>query len=437
LDEHGGELEERPAQPGTGPKPAHPLEGVTIVELGYFYAMPYGVTMAAGLGARVIKVEGLAGDPMRTSFGAAETGAAKTMEGKESLAVDLQAEEGRRIVRELVAKADVFVNGFRPGVAERLGLGDDDIRAINPRLVYVHAAGYGTDGPLADRAIYAQVAQAVAGSIARFAGQWLDPTFTKTLSTLEAQVVVLPRLRGVIDGDSNAALAVLSSVLLGVYAQRRTGTGQYLSTTMIGGNALSYADDFVRYEGKPDLPVPDDDKHGLHALYRLYRAGAGWVFLAAPRQVEWEALATGLDQRALLTDERFVDAERRATNDEALATLLGENFATRPAAEWEALLAPHGVACVEVFLASHSEFTCTDKVLRESGLVVEVDHPYFGPIVRHAPIVTLSETPARIAPGCMAGQHTEAILTELRYTTDQIAALHEAGTVGIWSGERF
>jgi len=437
LDEHAGDLEARPAPPGTGTTPAHPLEGVTIVELGYFYAMPYGVTMAAGLGARVIKVEGLTGDPMRTSFGAAETGAAKTMEGKEGLAVDLRADEGRQIVRELAAKADVFVNGFRPGVAERLGLGYDELRAVNPPLVYVHAAGYGTDGPLAERPIYAQVAQAVAGSIARFAGQWLDPSFTKALTTMEAQVVVLPRLRGVVDGDSNAALAVLSSVLLGVYAQRRTGSGQHLSTTMIGGNALSYADDFVRYGGKPDLPVPDEDKHGLHALYRLYRASSGWVFVAAPRQAEWEALATGLDRGELLTDGRFVDAEQRAANDEELTAVLTKLFATRPAGDWEALLAPQGVACVEVFLASHSEFTCTDKVLRESGLVVEVEHPYFGPILRHAPIVTLSDTPARIAPGCMVGQHTEAILTELGYTTEQVADLHAAGTVGIWSGERF
>ncbi len=253
IDDHAGDLAPLPPRPPTGATaPRHALEGVTIVELGYFYAMPYGVTMAGALGARVIKLEGAGGDPMRSAFGAADVGGEKTMQGKESLAVDLQTPEGRKIVQEAVATADMFVNGFRSGVAERMGLDYATLSKLNPRLVYVHTAGYGIDGPLAARPIYAQVAQAVAGSIGRYGGRWLDPDFTKTLSWIEAQIVVLPRLRGAVDGDSNAALAVLTSILLALYDQRRTGTGQFLSTTMIGGNALAYADDFVRYEGKPD-----------------------------------------------------------------------------------------------------------------------------------------------------------------------------------------
>ena len=264
------------------------------MELGYFYAMPYGVTMTGALGARVIKLEGATGDPMRSAFGAAEVGAAKTMEGKESLAVDLQTPEGQKIVQEAATRADMFVNGFRSGVAERMGLDYATLKKLNPRLVYVHAAGYGVDGPFAHRPIYAQVAQAVAGSIGRYGGRWLDPEFTKSLSWIEAQIVVLPRLRGIVDGDSNAALAVLSSILLALYDQRRTGTGQFVSTTMIGGNALAYADDFVRYEGKPVLATPDEENHGLHALYRLYRAERGWVFLACTAS----ARMGGLDHRA-------------------------------------------------------------------------------------------------------------------------------------------
>ena len=151
LDEHGDDFagagpldHRRPA-----PAPAHALDGVTIVELGYFYAMPYGVTMAGALGARVIKLEGAAGDPMRSAFGAPDVGGAKTMEGKESLAVDLQTPEGQKIVQEAAARADMFVNGFRSGVAERMGLDYATLSKLNPRLVYVHAAGYGVDGPLA------------------------------------------------------------------------------------------------------------------------------------------------------------------------------------------------------------------------------------------------------------------------------------------------
>jgi crotonobetainyl-CoA:carnitine CoA-transferase CaiB-like acyl-CoA transferase len=351
------------------------------------------------------------------------------MQGKESFAVDLQSPDGRRIVQELVERADMFVNGFRTGVAERMGLDYATLAQRNPRLVYVHAAGYGIDGPLAHRPIYAQVAQAVAGSIGRYGGRWLDPEFTRTLSTVEAQIVVLPRLRGIVDGDSNAALAVLSSILLALYDQRRTGKGQFLSTTMIGGNALAYADDFLRYEGKPPLPAVDEENHGLHALYRLYRAASGWVFLAAPRAREWERLVDALGRPEVLADERFVTEDARREHDGALVAALAELFATRDAAKWEHELTGAGVACVEAFAASHSEFTCTDPVLRETGLVVEVDHPLFGPVLRAGPPVALSHTPGRVAAGCLVGQHTESILAELGYTAEQIDALAQAQAV--------
>ncbi len=424
LDEHGDDFPElAPRSRSTGAAPAHALDGITIVELGYFYAMPYGVTMAGALGARVIKLEGATGDPMRSAFGAPDVGGAKTMEGKESLAVDLQTPEGQKIVQETAANADMFINGFRSGVAERMGLDYATLSKLNPRLVYVHAAGYGVDGPFAHRPIYAQVAQAVAGSIGRYGGRWLDPEFTKSLSWIEAQIVVLPRLRGLVDGDSNAALGVLSSVLLALYDQRRTGEGQFVSTTMIGGNALAYADDFLRYEGKPRLATADEENHGLHALYRLYRAETGWIFLAAPRQREWEALTAALDRPDLADDERFASEAARLANDDALVALLTELFATQDARAWEELLTAAGVACVEAFDASHSEFTCTDPVLRETGLVVEVDHPAFDKILRAGPPVALSETPGRVAAGTLVGQHTDQILGELGYSPEQVQEL--------------
>ena len=224
LGEHNGDLSRtRPLPQGHGSLPRHPLEGITIVELGYYYAMPYGVTMAAALGARVIKLEDLKGDPMRWAFGTPEVTAVKTMEGKESLSVDLRSPQGRQIVYELVRSANVFVNGFRPGVAERLGMGADTLRELNPKLVYVHAAGYGTSGPYAHRPIYAGVASALAGQVVRHAGTWIEPHLTESLDTAAAQAVVLPRLRGPVDGDANAALAVLSSLMLGLYHQERSG----------------------------------------------------------------------------------------------------------------------------------------------------------------------------------------------------------------------
>jgi crotonobetainyl-CoA:carnitine CoA-transferase CaiB-like acyl-CoA transferase len=432
LGEHHGDLARPvPVPAGHGVRPAHPLQGVTIVELGYYYAMPYGVTMAAALGARVIKLEGPKGDPMRWAFGNPEVTSIKTMEGKESLSLDLGSPEGRGIVHELVQRADVFVNGFRPGVAERLGLGCDSVRQLNPRLVYLHAAGYGAAGPYAQRAIYAGVASALAGQVVRHAGSWVDPALTSSLNRVEAQAVVLPRLRGPVDGDANAALAVLSSLLLGIYYQRRRGEGQLITTSMIGGNALAYADDFNQYAGKAPLPLPDPESHGLHALYRLYPARSGWLFVAAPSQKDWEQLATAIGRGDLCRDERFASPATRRAHDDALISELGATFAGRDATEWEEELVPEGIAVVKAYESSYSEFTCTDPVLRQTDMVIEIDHPVFGPILRAGPALRFSETPSRIAASCLNGQHTQAILRELGYDDDAIAKLEADNVITV------
>ena len=432
LGEHNGDLTlTRPLPTGDASAPLHPLEGITIVELGYYYAMPYGVTMAAALGARVIKLEDLKGDPMRWAFGNPEVTSVKTMEGKESLSVDLRSPQGRQVVHELVRSANVFVNGFRPGVAERLGMGADTLRDLNPQLVYVHAAGYGPSGPFAHRPIYAGVASALAGQVARHAGNWLDPDLTQSLDTAEAQAVVLPRLRGPVDGDANAALGVLSSLALGIYHQKRTGEGQFLFTSMIGGNALAYADDFNSFKGKDVLPVADPEFHGLHALYRLYETQSGWVFVAAPRQKHWEALASGIGRDDLLADPRFVTPESRRDCDEQLIGELSRTFASRHASQWEETLVPMGIAVVKASDATYSEFTCTDGVLRETGMVIEIDHPVFDRLLRAAPALRFSEMSPRVAPSCVNGQHTEKILLELGYDAERIGKLKADSVIRI------
>jgi crotonobetainyl-CoA:carnitine CoA-transferase CaiB-like acyl-CoA transferase len=416
------------APPAAATAPAHPLEGVTIVEFGYFYAMPYGTALAAALGARVVKIEDASGDPMRRSFGP-ELGAVKTCAGKQSISVDLSTPEGREIVHRLIDQADAFVTGFRAGVAERNGLGYEELSQRNPRLLYVHAAGYGTDGPYAKRALYAQAAEAVAGSFGRQVGAWLAPERNADMSVIELQAVVAPRLAHVVDGDSNAALAVFGALMLGLYEQQRTGRGQFARTSMIGGNALAYSDDFCTYEGKLPIPICDDEGFGVHALYRLYEASEGWVCLAATTDREWRSLVRAIGEPGLAVDERFANGADRMRHDTELVEILGATFRTRPAAEWESLLTTAGVGCVDVFLDGYQAFTSTDRGLREAGTTVEVGHPLLGSLVRSGPPVVFSETPWRLAPSCLRGEHNETVLSTLGYSDDEIAALTERGVL--------
>jgi len=424
LGDHGGPFVAGPSPSAPGDPPTHPLSGVTIVEFGYFYAMPYGVTMAAALGARVIKLEDASGDPHRRSFGE-EVASAKTTAGKESVSLDLSTAEGRAIAHRIVAMADVFVTGFRTGVAEKLGLGYEELRQINPRLLYVHAAGYGSDGPYAGRALYAQPAQTVAGSFGRQVGYWADPARNVDLSVLEVQVVVQPRLNQVVDGDSNAALGLLAALVLGVYHQRRTGQGQLLRTSMIGGNAWAYSDDFNSYAGKPPVPVCDSEYYGTSALERVYRANDGWVCLVVRTEAEWAALASMMG----VSDPRFGSAAGRAEHDEALITELSERFAQRTATEWESVLTDVDVGCVAVSTNGQPAFTSFDPVVRETGLSVEINHPRFGPMVVAAPSVRLSETPGRVGLPCERGQHNRSVLAEVGYSEDEIDKFEANGVI--------
>ncbi|HVM67540.1 MAG TPA: CoA transferase, partial [Acidimicrobiales bacterium] len=396
-----------------GAAPPHPLSGVTIVEFGYFYAMPYGVTMAAALGARVIKLEDATGDPHRRSFGE-EVASAKTTAGKESVSLDLSTPEGQEIAHRIVANADVFVTGFRTGVAEKLGLGYEELRALNPRLLYVHAAGYGSDGPYARRALYAQPAQTVAGSFGSQVGYWADPARNIGMSVVEVQVVVQPRLNQVVDGDSNAALALLAALVLGIYHQRRTGEGQLLQTSMIGGNAWAYSDDFNSYAGKPPMPLCDSEYYGTSALERVYPAAEGWVCLVVRTEREWEALAATMG----IDDARFASAAGRAEHDEELTAVLSERFATQPATAWEEALTGVDVGCVAASMNGQPAFTSFDPVMRETGLSVAIEHPRFGPFVVAAPSVRLSETPGRVGLPCERGQHNRAALQEVGFSED-------------------
>jgi hypothetical protein len=167
LDAHAPAVTRQSQQPvRPGPAAASsglPLAGITIVELAVQFAAPYGATVLTDLGARVIKVEPLSGDIIRTMMAFPEAGGAKAMQGKDSICVDITTEEGADIVRKCAARADIILDGFRPGAAERRGLGPESLRAINPDLVYVSASGYGEGGPYSNRPAFAPSIGAAGG----------------------------------------------------------------------------------------------------------------------------------------------------------------------------------------------------------------------------------------------------------------------------------
>jgi crotonobetainyl-CoA:carnitine CoA-transferase CaiB-like acyl-CoA transferase len=430
-----GEVQEEPFHHAAAPQPRdeaappHPFAGITIVEFGYFYSMPYALAMAAALGARVIKLEDGNGDPHRRTFGP-NVGTAKTTAGKESVSINLKTSEGQAAAQRICASADLFVTSFRAGIPEKFGLGFDQLRELNPRIGYVHAAGYGTDGPYAHRALYAQAAQSVAGSFGRQVGYWSAPERNVDMSLLELQAVVLPRLGQVVDGDSNPALALLAALALAMYNQHRTGQGEFVRTSMISGNAWAYSDDFCTYRGKPPAQVSDDEYWGVSALDRLYPAGEdSYVCLAVYDDDEFIQFAQAIGEPELSQDPRFRSIAARAEHDEPLVTVIAERMLERPATDWEQALIKAGVGCAAVNMQGHPVMTSFDPVLRETGLTVTVEDPQYGELVRAAPPVSFSETPGRMGPPCLRGQHNVPVLMEVGYSEEEVAQLEAGGAV--------
>ncbi|HVV29243.1 MAG TPA: CoA transferase [Mycobacteriales bacterium] len=411
---------------------APPLDGVTILELGSFFAAPYGSTLLTDLGARVVKIEPLAGEPMRLILHFPETGAAKSLQGKESVAVDMTAPEGLRIIHELARRADVVLQCFRAGVAERHRIDAEALRAVNPDLVYVSAPGYGSGGPCGHRPAFAPTIGAGSGMAMRNAGPGIPARVDLTLDDIKR---VAPRLLAAggpvsAQADGVSALGVATAILLGLWRRARGLAPVTVNTSMLATASYALAEDMVDYPGRAPTAMVDSDLLGISALYRMYETASDWVFLAAPSQPEWQRLVATLPGgEALATDPRFVTPQDRRDNDAMLAARLAEVFASREAVAWEQQLLAADVGCVAIASRPVEEVLMSEEIGRAHGYVAETVHPLFDEHVRLAPLVRFSRSATVVRPGCLLGQHTAAVLAEIGYGEAQVQQLADAGVI--------
>ncbi len=433
TDEILSELDARPPKAPTKPAPSArtpktPLEGVTVLDLSTVIAGPLAGSLLAEMGARVIRIETLAGDWMRNAYDGLASN--RTMAGTEGLSIDLKTAEGRGVLNRLLPKADAVIHNMRPGAPERVGIGIDQVRALSPNAVYVYIGGYGSSGPYSHRPAMHPIGGAVGGGVMAQIGRGGLPPADARLSMPELRAVSrrLGRANEV-NPDPNTSMVAAAAVVMALYARQRFGGPQYAETTMIAANAYVNADDFFDYEGKPPRPIQDADGNGLHALQRLYRTADGWAFLMCPFEDEWARLCEALDRPDLLRNPKFADAERRLANDGALASELAAAFAAKPAAEWERMLTAAEVGCVQAEDRGMYHFFSEDPHVERNGLTVEVSHPRFGDFWRYAPILRFSDMDSPAGPGIMRGEHTVPILKELGYDESRIHAMRAAGAL--------
>jgi crotonobetainyl-CoA:carnitine CoA-transferase CaiB-like acyl-CoA transferase len=413
---------------------AGPLDGITIIEAAYYYATPFATALLAELGARVIKIEPLQGDPYRllgrgggdpvTALG--HNNMVRAMQGKEAIALNLKDERGRAVLHRLVADADLFVHSFRGSVPKTLGIDYDTLSKINPRLVYQYAAPYGSVGPYARQPAIDPVVAAFTGQTAYQTGEGNPPL----------------RESG---ADPVAAAGHAAAMMLGLAARHRTGEGQYVESAMIVSNLYLNFDDAFSYAGKPPRTPVDARQLGTGATHRLYecaRAHQGeppasyenpdprWVMLAADDDDAFARLCDVAGLEELRADERFSTVSARERHRVELEELLAPVFLTRSAHEWESTLGAAGVGCVLADRMSHFAFLYKDDQARAIDIMTQVDHPSLGgQYWRYAPVLRLSDTAARALPFCELGEHTRALLAELGYDDAEVDRLHEDGVV--------
>ena len=385
---------------------AKPLEGITIVESATIIAAPLGAATLADMGARVIKLEPITGDPFRSMMNS--LGASKCNTGKESICLDLKSESGQRVAQQLAEKADVWIHNYRMGVPEKLGIGYEDLSAINPQLVYVSANGYGPNGPGAKRPSTHPIPGAALGGVVWQIGGLPNENDPADSASLRETARKLLRANEV-NPDPNTSMVVATTAILGLLARRASGKGQKVFVDMFGANAYANWDDFLSYEGKPNRTPVDADGFGLGPLYRLYECESGWVFLGVVNGREREALADALGMNVEGDD---------------LANQLSEIFKTKSAAEWEQTLTPLGIGCVVADEAAPPSWFLHDEHVKAERMLVPATHPDWGDYLRLGPMVEFDKD-AEYLGACVAGDSTVSLLEELNYSSEAIQNMLE------------
>ena len=371
------------------------LSGVRVVEQGTFITGPACGMLLGDLGADVVKVEQPGtGDPFRSFKGGLYSPHYQTYNrNKRSITLDSKDAADREVLDALVADADVYIQNFRPGVADKLGVGEARLRALNPRLVYCSISGFGATGPAAARPAYDTVAQAASG-------------FLKLLVNPENPRVVGPAIADALTGFY-AAYGILGALV----ERGRTGGGRTVEVSMLEAMAHFNLDAFTHFLQEGEVMGPYS-RPRVSQSYVLECGDGKWIALhmSSPPKF-WEGLAKAIEQPDLFDDPRFASREARIEHQEALIALLGERFRKRPRDEWSARL--HALDVPNAPMYDTSEALVDPQALHLQ-LQTSAVHPTMG-LFRtvRSPVSFDGERALAVRPPPVLGEHNEEIRSEL------------------------
>jgi CoA:oxalate CoA-transferase len=394
-----------------------PLDGVTVIDLGQVYQGPYATFLMAKAGANIIKVEPLAGEPIRQRVTVSKGSAipfAMLNANKRDVSLNLKSPRGREILKGLVAQADVLLENYAPGVMDKLGLGWSVLSEINPRLIYASGSGYGISGPDRDNLAMDVTVQAASGM--------MSVTGFPDGPPVKCGPAVVDFLSGV---------HLYGGIMTALYERTFTNKGRLVEVAMQETVYPTLASNLAFVYDKGIAPPRTGNRHGglAQAPYNVYPTSDGFIAIIGANETHWSNLLKAMGRDDLANDERFTSKAQRVRHMEETDRLISDWTSKHTKAEAGKIFAKHKVPAAPV--RDLIEVT-NDKHMHERGMLQWIDHPQFGRIVvPNSPLRFHGIDPLPSTPSPRLGQHNHEILASmLNLSAEDIASLEEEGTIG-------
>jgi crotonobetainyl-CoA:carnitine CoA-transferase CaiB-like acyl-CoA transferase len=391
---------------------AKPLAGIRVIELANFIAGPLAGMLLADMGADVIKVEPPRGDmgratpPIRNGESVSFTALNRN---KRSLVLDLKRPQAVEVLRKLAEKSDVFLEAYRPGALEKLGLGAAQVKALNPRIVYTSVSGFGQTGPDRRRAGVNLIIEAFSGAL-----------------SVTGEAGRMPMRPGLQTADVFGALFATYAALAGLLGAARSGEGRIADVSLVEASIAAAAWEAAEYLETGNAPQPMGNRHRLAAPYQLFETSDGrHLAIGTPNDALFARFMQELGLAAHLSDARFASYSTRKANEDALLAIVEPAIRGRGTDELEAALAAAGVPCARV--NNFKELFAHPQIVAR-GMVQEVAHPRLGKMrATRNPILFDHDGPSIVRHAPLLGEHSVDVLGELGYSPAAIGDLVDAG----------
>ncbi len=388
------------------------LARFTVLDLTRYRAGPTAARQLADWGANVIKIEQprndkRESDPVKKRHG---SDFQNLHRNKRSLTLDLKAPEGLAIFKRLAQEADVVIENYRPDVKHRLGIDQETLRALNPRLVYASVSGFGQDGPYKDRPGFDQIAQGMGG-----------------LMSITGLPGGGPVRAGIAVADLSAGLYAAIGILVALLEREESGEGQWVQSSLLQAMIAQLDFQAARYLFEGVAPGQAGNDHPTSVPTGVFETADGHINIAAHGGAFYESLCRTIGAPELIDDARFATGEARSANRVELNACIAARTRTETSAHWIEALNAANVPCGPIYAIDEM---FDDPQVRHLGMVEPVEHPVLGDVRIVSQGTRLSRTPFEVhAPTPELGQHTDEILEGLGYPPTTIASLHERGVV--------